>query len=326
MVAAAIIGAGVLTAGAGVYSSNRASGQQQNAANQASATQLQMQQNAINQVAPWRNAGMGALQQYSMLMGLGPVDMGGATGMQGPPPQAIQPVPPNVGGSYPTGTSPAGTSPGAPNQWVTGQGAGGARTAGDASIPINPVVGAPTQTSGPSAGDMGGGGANPAQNIQQWLTQLPGYQFQLGQGMNAVENSAAARGMGLSSNTLQNLDQFGQGLAGTTFNQWLDRLNNMSTLGANASTGNATNIMQSASNIGGYQIGAGNAAAAGTIGSANAIAGGVNNSMNNYLNYSMMQGLLGGGGGGGGGGTGDVVPTGSLGSGMFDLFGGGGGP
>ena len=305
MVAAAIIGAGVLTAGAGVYSSNRASGQQQNAANQASATQLQMQQNAINQVAPWRNAGMGALAEYEQLLGLPITDMG--AGMSTPAPGA-------------GGTSQAG------NPLITG----GRQSAG---MPTNVTPGIPGQPSGqiPAVGQVAGGGqgpaiaptagGNPAQNIQQWMSQLPGYQFQLGQGTSAIENSAAARGMQLSSNNLQNLDQFSQGLAGTTFNQWLDRLNNMSTLGANASTGNATNIMQSASNIGGYQIGAGNAAAAGTIGSANAIAGGVNNSMNNYLNYSMMQALLGGGGGGGGGGTGDVVPMGSLGSGMFDLFG-----
>jgi hypothetical protein len=53
----------------------------------------------------------------------------------------------------------------------------------------------------------------------------PGYQFRLQQGVNALQNSAAARGDLLSGNTLQSLTQLGQGLGseeyGNVFNRAL---------------------------------------------------------------------------------------------------------
>ncbi|MFP5504939.1 MAG: hypothetical protein ACLGH6_01955, partial [Gammaproteobacteria bacterium] len=43
----------------------------------------------------------------------------------------------------------------------------------------------------------------------------PGYQFELGQGLAAVEGSAAARGMLRSGRTLKDLTAYAQGLAST---------------------------------------------------------------------------------------------------------------
>ncbi len=82
------------------------------------------------------------------------------------------------------------------------------------------------------------------------LQNDPGYQFQLGQGTAAINNSASARGLLTSGNTLQDLTKFGQGLAGTYYNDAFKRaqdtfntnqnttLSNLSTLagyGLNAS-------------------------------------------------------------------------------------------
>jgi hypothetical protein len=47
----------------------------------------------------------------------------------------------------------------------------------------------------------------------------PGYQFQLQQGQQALENSAAARGGLLSAGTGKQLEQYGQGLASTNYQQ-----------------------------------------------------------------------------------------------------------
>lgn len=47
----------------------------------------------------------------------------------------------------------------------------------------------------------------------------PGYQFTLGQGEQAVQNSAAAKGGLLSGNTLNAEQQYGQGLADSTYQQ-----------------------------------------------------------------------------------------------------------
>lgn len=51
----------------------------------------------------------------------------------------------------------------------------------------------------------------------------PGYQFTQQQGQQTLENSAAARGGLLSGNTGQALEQYGQGLADTTYNDVYNR-------------------------------------------------------------------------------------------------------
>jgi hypothetical protein len=67
----------------------------------------------------------------------------------------------------------------------------------------------------------------------------PGYQFQLDQGLRAVDAGAAASGMLRSGATLKAEQTFGQGLANTDFGQYFSRLNALSTLGANAAAGGA---------------------------------------------------------------------------------------
>lgn len=47
--------------------------------------------------------------------------------------------------------------------------------------------------------------------------QTPGYQFQLQQGLNAVQNSAAGRGSLLSGGTLAGLNNYAQGVASTNY-------------------------------------------------------------------------------------------------------------
>lgn len=156
--------------------------------------------------------------------------------------------------------------------------------------------------------------------------QTPGYQFTLGQGEQAIQNSAAARGGLLSGNTAQSLEQFGQGLADTTyqqtynnaFNQYLQGYNEFqqnqanlfnryggvagvgqqaaTTLGqqGQAAAGNVSNInLTSGGQIGQSLQNAGAATASGYAGIANALGGGVNN----ISQYLMLQGLLGNQGG-----------------------------
>lgn len=142
----------------------------------------------------------------------------------------------------------------------------------------------------------------------------PGYQFQLQQGMDAVTNSAAAHG-GLGGNALRALQSTGQGLANQDWNQYLGNAGNawqnlvgnvsgVANSGQNAAAKLGTIGTDVAGQVGGNQIGAGNALAAGDMGSAKAIQG-------------MIQGLVSamGTGAGGGGGM----------SGLMSLLGGGGG-
>lgn len=66
----------------------------------------------------------------------------------------------------------------------------------------------------------------PAGNNQamQTLQNTPGYQFQLQQGDNAINAQAAATGMNASGNQALALSKFNQGLAGTTYNNYVSQL------------------------------------------------------------------------------------------------------
>jgi hypothetical protein len=159
--------------------------------------------------------------------------------------------------------------------------------------------------------------AMPGQMTQAQLEQTPGYQFQLNQGLQATQNSAAARGLGVSGAALKGAAAYATGLADSNYqNQFnnaqtrsqdylnlntgqqsnamnlYNRLAGTTTIGANAASGVATNQSNSAATQGGYIQGAGNAAAAGASGVGNAVTG----AANNYLTYNMLNNMTGGGG------------------------------
>jgi len=76
--------------------------------------------------------------------------------------------------------------------------------------------------------------------------QSPGYQFQLGQGLDALTRAANATGMGAGGNTLQQALQFGQGLANTEYGNWLQNLTanqgQLLPLGVNALSGYGSGV------------------------------------------------------------------------------------
>jgi len=127
--------------------------------------------------------------------------------------------------------------------------------------------------------------------------QTPGYQFQLQQGTNAMQNSAAAQGGLLSGRTLADLNTYGQGVASqnyqNTFNNALTQYqsayntfqNNQSSTynmlagqqqtGLNAANSSANTINQAGDNLASLDVGIGKAQAGGTLGSANAWSGAI---------------------------------------------------
>lgn len=133
--------------------------------------------------------------------------------------------------------------------------------------------------------------------------QDPGYQFQLQQGQQALQNSQAAQDGVLSGAALKDLINYNQNFANTSFdnafnryqtqqgNQY-QRLSGLVNLGQASAAGTAANAMTAGGNIGANTIAAGNAQAAGMMGSANAINGGINNAASMY----MMSKMMGGGG------------------------------
>lgn len=164
-------------------------------------------------------------------------------------------------------------------------------------------------------GGVGGTGSiNPAQ-----FHGDPGYQFRQQEGQNAITNSAAANG-GIGGNALRALMGFGQQTAnqgwqqylGNVGNAWQQQIGNVagvSNTGFNASGALAGDTLSTGRNIGGIQMGQGNARAAGTIGSAQALEGMIKGIVSSIT--QGMGGMSGGGGGSGGG--------------FSSMFGGGGG-
>ena len=69
---AAVLGAGALTAGAGIYGSLTAANAQENAANTAAQTQLAIFNQTQKNLAPYNTAGQSALSQLANLFGLAP--------------------------------------------------------------------------------------------------------------------------------------------------------------------------------------------------------------------------------------------------------------
>src|SRR5208283_2917827 len=153
--------------------------------------------------------------------------------------------------------------------------------------------------------------------------QYPGYQFQLQQGQNAIQNSAAARGGLVSGNAATALNNYSQGAAQSDYtnvynqamqeymnsfniyntnqaNQY-NRLANLAGLGQTAATTLGNQGQAAAGNVGnigatmGGQVGqninnAGAATASGYVGAANAAQGALSGIYGNQLLASLLGG------------------------------------
>jgi hypothetical protein len=135
-------------------------------------------------------------------------------------------------------------------------------------------------------------------------TNNPAYQFQLKQGQQALDRSAAARGMGYSGAQMKAAQQFGQGLASqeydkqynranSEFGDYYNRLAGLSQGGqqaagsmANAGSNYASNAGNTFANLSNAQTGIlgqqANARASGYAANVNAISGGLNSLINLY--------------------------------------------
>lgn len=130
----------------------------------------------------------------------------------------------------------------------------------------------------------------------QQFQQDPGYAFRLAEGQKALERSAAARGGLLSGATGKALTRYGQEMGSqeytNAFNRYqaeraarLQPLQSLAGVGQTAANTLAGQAGQFGANLA-ETIGAGaQARAAGYMGAANAIGGG----LNQYLNYSQNQ-------------------------------------
>ena len=131
--------------------------------------------------------------------------------------------------------------------------------------------------------------------------QSPGYQWQLQQGLGAIENSASNAGGIVSGNTLKALQTYGQGLANQDYQQayqnytanqqnMYNELSGIKTAGQNAAANLGTTSANVGSSVAANQTAAGSALASGTLGVTNALSGATNNISNLALANSLSGG------------------------------------
>lgn len=316
-IAAAIAGAAVVGAGASIYSANKASGAQRDAANRSNDAQLAMYDQTRADQAPWRAAGGQAVDALSRWYGLGGVNLN-----QSGQDNSGQVTTPPVTAGYPlTGYSRHGALI---NPSGTGQAQGGslggvgyaqggkpttpeeqaAENAqfakdpmslfdrlGGASVAVGsgPNPFAPNGGGAPSPFSPGGGSNSSSNYYNNILSNLPGYQFQLDQGSQAVSRNLAAQGLLQSGAAGKALQQYGQGVASNYATQYVNGLQSLAGLGQTSvqSTGNIG--ANTANQIGANQIYSGNAQASGYAGTANAINSGLSGVAGAYGMYNTWQ-------------------------------------
>jgi hypothetical protein len=107
----------------------------------------------------------------------------------------------------------------------------------------------------------------------------PGYQFTLQQGEGAVQDSAAARGGLLTGNTAEAMQQYGQGLADTTYQQTYQNALTQYETAYNTFQNNQTNLYNRLAGVAGVgqnaatSLGQQGQAAAGNVGNINLVTG-----------------------------------------------------
>ena len=143
----------------------------------------------------------------------------------------------------------------------------------------------------------------------QQFQQDPGYAFRLSEGQKALDRQAAARGGLISGNALKAATQFGQNMGSQEYTNAFNRYQTerqatlapymtLAGFGTGANAANAQAGQNYATNAGNMITGGAAAQAAGQVGSANAITGGVSQYLNYNQNNSLLAALRGGSGGG----------------------------
>lgn len=254
----------------GASSANKAASAQQAAADKQLALQERIYDDTVERFNPYYNAGLDAQAALMYELGLGEAPM--------------------VGGSTPEITTIAG---GRTANW-------GSNALSDSDDPVRRLLGFKKQ---PDTYSVNGqifdtmeqaqayANANKTGGTQYQGYELePGYQWQIDQGLNALGQSAAAKGQLQSSWSMNNSQRLAQGIADTGRQNYLNRLASAAA-GGQSAAGNQAQAGQAYASGGSNALANyGNAASAGAIGVNNAIQGGLNNALGIWQYQNAMGG------------------------------------
>lgn len=287
-------GAGALAAGAiQADAAKKAAKTQAGAQEKASDVQQQMFNTVNDQQAPYRQAGVNALS--TLTGGFGKAPPGDPNG-----PLSVDQIQALYNHYLGRTANPDEV------QWQLGRGHTAAGM--EAGMPTTSEYTQKVAGGGVPVGSLynNQSGVEPGQFAHQFNandlgTNLdPSYAFRRDQTLGAANNLLNKSGSNVSGNTLKGIMDYGNNLATTGYQQAFENYNTNQTniynrlasiaglgqaAGSNATTGAST----FAGNIGNQIAGAGASMAGGQVGSANALAGGVNNAMGWYQLNKIMN-------------------------------------
>jgi hypothetical protein len=126
------------------------------------------------------------------------------------------------------------------------------------------------------------------------LSKLPGLQFQQQYGDLTTTNQLAAQGLGGSGGPLgMALSNYNQGLASTSYNNYVSQLQGFAGMGSQAAQSLASGAIQSGNAQAATTQAQSSALASGTLGSANALASGLTGATSSASNALLLSSLLG---------------------------------
>jgi hypothetical protein len=131
-----------------------------------------------------------------------------------------------------------------------------------------PQAGAGVGAVGALSRDLGLGGGAP--DFSQFYN-MPGYQFAVGQGTQALQRAASAQGNLYTPQTLANVGQYVTGTAAQDYNTYIQQLMGVANLGQQANQGISSAQLQTGANVSQELQNKGAANASGVAGSAGAI-------------------------------------------------------
>ncbi len=278
MVAAAMIGTAVVSAGASAYSGNRAASAAREGAEQSNDTQMAMYQQNRADMAPYRQVGTSALNQIAGMYGLQQGVPAGPTGdvYSGAAPMSMQEF--STTDLYTPQTATANRNPkftwrGDNLSGPTLEDQYAQYTAGFENQPSGTQ--AMTNAAAPTTGKA---------DFSQFY-ESPDYQFAFDQGTRGTEQSLARRGLTGSGTEMKALSRFNQGLASQQFNNYKNSLSALAGIGQTATTQGANMGTQVAADVGAGQRAAGDARASSYLNTGAAISG----AADNYGQFRLLQ-------------------------------------
>lgn len=134
----------------------------------------------------------------------------------------------------------------------------------------------------------GGPTAATAASATDALTKYPGYQFGVQQGQQALDRSAASKGLLLSGAQLKDAQRFGTDYAmQQAWNPYVSQLSAFANTGENAAAGVGTAGIKTGEDVAASQLLQGQATASGQVGTANALNSGIQSAL---LAYQLGHG------------------------------------